>query len=119
MRKLRHLIGLCVLCAALLAVGTASAHELQTSFDVPRLALYATSRSSGYLAYTSEGNYAVDGTRTYTVTAVSSEVKGLDIIVGLLDNTYGVSNKADMLYHAPEIEPQLNASGNCVWVFSS
>ncbi len=118
MRKLRHLIGLCVLCAALLAVGTASAHELQTSFDVPRLALYATSRSSGYLAYTSEGNYAVDGTRTYTVTAVSSEVKGLDIIVGLLDNTYGVSNKADMLYHAPEIEPQLNASGNCVWVFS-
>ena len=75
MRKLRHLIGLCVIFVALLAVRAASAYELQTSFDVPRL-LCTLPRGLLLSCLHGGGSYAVDKTRTITVTAIDTGRRG-------------------------------------------
>ena len=59
MKHIHWLIGVCVMFVTLFAVRAASAYELQTCFEVPRLNLYATSRASSCLVYSTAGSYAV------------------------------------------------------------
>ena len=119
MKRIRWLIGVCVMFVTLFAVRAASAYELQTCFEVPRLNLYATSRASSCLVYSTAGSiYAVDKTRTITITAIDKDVAAIDIVVGLLDGTYPDTAVADMYYHAPEIAPSTNANSQLYWTFS-